>query len=79
MTYLAFFLTPLGRWVGGAVAALAVLMVAYYHVKGIGYAECKVEWQRAESEAIKRGRDARTGAERDVDSGVLNGHDRDNP
>lgn len=60
-----------------AGAAIAALIFAYVHVKGLGYDQCKADWLKAEQAAIERGLDARRDAERDVDSGGVS-DDRNN-
>lgn len=67
MSVLTFFIsTKLGRGLALGAVALAALAWAYFHVKGIGYAECKAEWDRAEQAQIERGSGAREEAEREI-------------
>ena len=66
MAVLGFFLSPVGRWLAGALVALLALTWAYHHVKGIGYAQCKAEWTGALVDESREGEQARTDAERDV-------------
>jgi hypothetical protein len=68
---LAFLLSPIGRWLIGAGVIIAALTAAYFYLKGVGYAQCKADWDAAIAEGIERGNEARSDAERDVDSGRL--------
>jgi hypothetical protein len=74
---LAFILSPIGRYVAGALIALTALWGAYHYIKGTGYAQCKVEWNAANANAIIKGADDRAGGERDAADGVRDGFDRD--
>lgn len=75
---IAFLLSPIGRYLAGAAVIIAALTGAYFWIKGVGYDQCKAEWNEAERAAIERGLDARRDAERDVDRGVSDDkYDRD--
>lgn len=77
MPFITFFLSPVGRWVAGALVVLALLGGIYLKGRSDGYSSCKTKWEAAEQAALKRGSDARISAERDVASGVrLNEFDR---
>lgn len=74
---IAFLLSPVGRYLAGAAVIIAALAGAYFWIKGVGYAECKADWNAAEIRAVERGEAARRDAERDVDRGVSDDFDRD--
>ncbi|QKK18664.1 hypothetical protein [Rhizobium indicum] len=42
---IAFLLSPVGRWVAGALAALALLLAAYAYVDHRGYARAEVHYK----------------------------------
>ncbi|MBY3564139.1 hypothetical protein [Rhizobium laguerreae] len=42
---IAFLLSPVGRWIAGAVAALALLVAAYAYVDHRGYARAEVHYK----------------------------------
>ncbi|MGO7300336.1 hypothetical protein ACCS72_28375 [Rhizobium ruizarguesonis] len=42
---IAFLFSPLGRWLGGALAALALLVAAYAYVDHRGYARAEVHYK----------------------------------
>lgn len=66
---IAFFLSPIGRYLAGAAVIIAALVGAYFWIKGVGYAQCKADWIAADRAAIERGLGNRRDADRDVDSG----------
>jgi hypothetical protein len=75
---LAFVFSRTGAYVLGGVALVACLTFGYQHVKGIGYAECRVDWEKAERAAKDLGDDARRDGARDVERGVRDKFDGDN-
>jgi hypothetical protein len=75
MTALLF--SPLGRSLAGGLVALLALWGAYHHVKGKGYAECKIEWNAANASNILKGNAARADGERGAATGLRDGFDRD--
>lgn len=66
MPFLAFFLSPLGRWLG--IAAIALALVAGIYLKGHsdGSASIQRKWDAAVKAAIERGEKARSDAERGI-------------
>lgn len=74
---LAFFLSPIGRYVGGALIVLLAVGAIYLKGHSNGYASCKSDWQAAEQRTIEKGANARRDAERDVTNGVSDGFNRD--
>ncbi|MGO6684183.1 hypothetical protein [Rhizobium leguminosarum] len=58
---IAFLLSPVGRWLAGALAALALLLAAYAYVDHNGYARAEVYYKgviAAEHAAAVTARDA---------------------
>lgn len=74
---LALILSPIGRYVGIGLAVSVALWWGYAHVKGIGYAECKSEWNAANVKVIEDGSAARRDGDSDAARGVPDGFDRD--
>lgn len=74
---LALILSPIGRYVGGALLISAALWGTYEYVKGAGYDQCKSEWSAANAKNIIKGSAARADGERDAAGGVSDGFDRD--
>ena len=66
MPFLAFFLSPLGRWLGGAAIVLAVVAGIYMKGHSDGSDRVQRKWDAAVQAAIDKGSKARTDAERDV-------------
>jgi hypothetical protein len=77
MNALILLLSPIGRWLAGGLVISAALWGAYNHVKGLGYAECKSQWDAANAKNIRDGAAARSRGERDAARGVRDGYDRD--
>jgi len=63
---IAFFLSPLGRWLGGAAVALVLVGGIWLHGFNKGKDHVQAKWDAAVQRAIERGEKARTDAERDV-------------
>ena len=65
-TIFSFFLSPLGRWVGGGVIVAAFIGGIY--IKGYvdGKQNVQAKWDAAIQAAIERGENARDEAERTV-------------
>lgn len=63
---LAFILSPLGRWLG--IAAIALALVGGIYMKGHsdGSASVQRKWDAAVKAAIEQGEKARTDAERSI-------------
>lgn len=58
---IAFLLSPVGRWLAGAIAAVALLLAAYFYVDHRGYARAEVHYKgilAAEHAAAVTARDA---------------------
>ena len=66
MPFLAFFLSPIGRWLGGAAIVLAVVAGIYMKGHSDGSASVQRKWDAAVQAAIERGEKARSDAERGV-------------
>lgn len=77
MAIIAFFLSPLGRFVGIAILAAALIGSIYMKGYSDGSAHVQGKWDAARAAALKAGNDARSGAERDVDNGVRDSRDTD--
>ncbi|MGZ2403894.1 hypothetical protein [Rhizobium ruizarguesonis] len=43
---IAFLLSPVGRWLAGALAALALLLAAYAYIDHRGYARAEAHYKR---------------------------------
>lgn len=78
---IAFLFSPIGRYVGGALAILAVVGGIYMKGRSDGSASVQAKWDAAVQAAISKGNAARTDAERDVerdaDGGVRDSRNRD--
>lgn len=66
MGFFAFFLSPLGRYVGIGVAVLAALGGVYIKGDLHGADRVQSKWDAANVADVKRGEDARAAAERDI-------------
>lgn len=66
MMGLEFLLSPLGRWLAGAAAALVILMGIYAKGRIDGAERVQAKWDAAVLAAIERGKAARTDAEREI-------------
>lgn len=66
MSAIAFLLSPLGRWLGGALLVGAAVLGIYMKGHSDGKAVVQAEWDAAVDRAAKRGEQARTDAERSV-------------
>lgn len=66
MSIIAFFLSPLGRWIGGALLVVAIAGGIYGKGYFDGKANVQARWDAAVQAAIERGANARVDAERDV-------------
>jgi hypothetical protein len=69
MPFLTFFLSPLGRYVAIALAALAIVGGAYTKGRLDGRASYKAKIERQIKDAVEKGTDARDRALRDLDAG----------
>lgn len=78
---IAFLFSPLGRYVGGALAILAVAGGIYLKGHSDGKTNIQAKWDAAVQAAISKGSAARTDAElaveRDPDGGVRDSLNRD--
>ncbi len=63
----SFFLSPLGRWVAGALLIAALLGGIYTKGYSDGKQNVQSKWDAAVQAAIQRGTNARTEAERDIE------------
>lgn len=73
MAVLSFFLSPVGRWIAGALALLLVVGGIYLKGERDGADRIQRKWDAAVHAAIERGNKARGDAERSVpDDGVPN-------
>ena len=81
MAVLSFLLSPVGRWLAGGLAILAVLGLIYAKGYNDGSARIQAKWDAAVQAAIDKGNTARTDAtgdvERDPDGGLRDNYNRD--
>lgn len=82
MVFLTFLLSPVGRALG--IAAIALALVAGIYMKGHsdGSASVQRKWDAAVQAAIDDAKKARSDAERDIDAdpnGVRDPENRDKP
>lgn len=66
---ISFFLSPLGRYVATALAALAIVGGAYTKGRFDGRASYKAKIERQIKDAVQKGTDARDRSLRDLDAG----------
>lgn len=66
MAILSLILSPVGRWVAGALVVMALLGGIYGKGYSDGKAVVQAKWDAAVLAAIERGKNARTDAEREV-------------
>lgn len=68
---LAFFLSPIGRWLAGALVAVAALGGIYTKGRLDGRASYKAKVERQINEAIQKGENGRADALRELDAGSV--------
>lgn len=66
---IAFFLSPLGRYLAIGLAAVAIVGGAYTKGRLDGRASYKAKIERQIKDAVEKGNDARNNALRDLDAG----------
>lgn len=74
---ISFIVSPVGRYLAGALAILAVVGGIYMKGRSDGKAVVRAQWEAAERAAIEKGNAARRDAERAVRDGVRDPRDRD--
>jgi len=71
---LSFFLSPIGRWIGGSLIVGAMLGGVYTKGRLDGRASFKAKVERQINDAIQKGDNGRADALRELDAGELH-HD----
>lgn len=71
MPFLAFFLSPIGRWLAGILAVLVLLGGIYTKGRIDGRASYKAKIERQINEAIQKGDNGRADALRKLDDGSV--------
>lgn len=66
---LSFFLSPLGKWLGGALVIVTVIGGTYTKGRLDGRASYKAKIERQIKDAVEKGTEARDNALRDLDAG----------
>jgi len=77
---IAFFFSPLGRWIGGALIIVALIGGIYMKGHSDGSSRVQAKWDAAVQAAIEKGNAARTDAERAISAdpdGVRDDFNRD--
>lgn len=68
---IAFFLSPVGRWIGGALLLGGLFLGTYTKGRLDGRASYKAKIERQINDAVKKGEDGRADALRELDAGSV--------
>lgn len=68
---IAFLLTPVGRYIFGAIAALALAGATYAYIRHQGVIAARQQIERENTDARNKADEGRARSERDSDAGKL--------